>query len=223
MSNFIENLRNLNSDVNIYSINDFEFKKYGRVLDVDTREIVSECKRIELPKQDSQYIISSNRLENLKCSEALRNMSFGGCDAQIGICHGYNSKLNGLEFHRSSEINIAVTPLILILGLQYEMEDREYASENVKVFYLEKGNAVEIYATTLHFCPCQVDKDGFSCVVILPKKTNEELEAQSDDRLLYKKNKWIICHDKNDGLIEKGIYPGIHGKNIEIKYKGDNK
>ena len=222
MSNYIRNLWKLNPDVNIYSIEDFEFRKYGRVLDIDTSEIVSECKKIELPKQGSQYIISSDNLENLECSEALRNMAFGGCDAQIGLCHGYNSKMNGLEFHRSSEINIAATPLILILGLQYEMEGKEYASDNVKAFYLEKGSAVEIFATTLHFCPCQVDENGFSCVVILPKNTNEALESPSDDRLLYRKNKWLICHDENEELIAKGVYPGIHGKNIEIKYKGDN-
>ena len=126
--------------------------------------------------------------------------------------------MNGLEYHRSSEVNVAATPLVLILGLQYEMDGCEYDASKVKAFFLEKGDAVEIYSTSLHFCPCQVSDDGFSCVVVLPKDTNTLLEKPSEDKLLFKKNKWIICHDKNQGLIDRGVYPGLHGENYEIKY-----
>ena len=107
---------------------------------------------------------------------------------------------------------------MLILGLTYEMEENEFSSEKIKAFYLEKGDTVEVYGTSLHFCPCQVSDDGFSCVVVLPKDTNTLLDKPSDDKLLFKKNKWLICHDKNQGLIDKGVYPGIHGVNYEIKY-----
>ena len=86
------------------------------------------------------------------------------------------------------------------------------------MFYLEKGDAVELYSSTLHFCPCHVSDNGFSSVAALPKGTNTPLDEPSDDKLLFKKNKWIICHDKNQSLIEKGVYPGIHGINYEIKY-----
>ena len=98
------------------------------------------------------------------------------------------------------------------------MDNDEYDSSKVKVFYLEKGDAVEIYSTTLHFCPCQVSDGGFSCVVVLAKDTNTLLDKPTDDKLLFKKNKWIICHDKNEELIERRVYPGIHGENYEIKY-----
>lgn len=77
---------------------------------------------------------------------------------------------------------------------------------------------IEVFGTSLHFCPCQVSDKGFSCVVVLPKGTNASLDTPTDDKLLFKKNKWIICHDKNTSLIEKGVYPGIHGTNFEIKY-----
>ena len=70
----------------------------------------------------------------------------------------------------------------------------------------------------MHFCPCQVDDGGFSCVVILPKGTNTDLKEKTDDKLLFRNNKWIICHDKNEALINRGVYPGIHGVNYEIKY-----
>jgi len=214
----LDKLKKLNPDIEIFSIRDEKFKKYGNVLQLETDEIVKACEKLTLPESGTEYVASVDSLEKLNMSENLREIMFGGCEAQIGITHGYNSFMNGLEYHRSSEVNIAATPLVLILGLQYEMDGNEYDSSKVKAFYLEKGDAVEVYATSLHFCPCQVSDKGFSCVVVLPKDTNTLLEKPAYDKLLFKKNKWIICHDKNDALIERGVYPGIHGVNHEIKY-----
>lgn len=214
----IDKLRKLNPELEIYSIRDEQFEKYGNVLNLDTQEIVDACHKLTFPETGSEYIASVDSLENLDMSEDLRQIMFGGCPAQIGITHGYNKFMNGLEYHRCSEVNIAATSLVLILGLQYEMDGTEYDSAKVKAFYLEKGDAVEVYATSLHFCPCQVSDSGFSCVTVLPKDTNTLLDKPSDDKLLFKKNKWIICHDKNQALIDRGVYPGIHGVNYEIKY-----
>lgn len=214
----LEKLKALNPDIKLFSVRDDEFKKYGRVLDFDTSEIIAACEKIAMPEENSKYLMSVDELENLDCSEEIRELIAGGCDAQIGLCYGYNSFMNGLEFHRSSEINIAVTPLVLLLGLEYEMCGNEYSSAKVKGFFLEKGDIAEVYATSLHFCPCQVSDNGFSCVVGLPKGTNDILDKPSTDKLLFKKNKWLICHDENTALIEKGVYPGIHGVNYEVKY-----
>ena len=212
------NLKAKNPEIEIYSIKDDEFRKYGNVLKLNTDEIVIACEKLPKPNSKTEYIASVESLENLDMSENLREIMFGGCEAQIGITHGHNTLMNGLEYHRSSEVNIAATPLVLILGLQYEMEGYEYDSSKVKAFYLDRGDVVEIYSTSLHFCPCQVNDDGFSCVVVLPKDTNTLLDKPCNDKLLFKKNKWIICHDENHELINRGVYPGIHGKNYEIKY-----
>ncbi len=67
--------------------------------------------------------LSIEELETLKSSELFKEMTFGGIEAQIGLCMGYNSEMNALEFHNSSEINIAVTPLVVLLGLRYEIKD----------------------------------------------------------------------------------------------------
>lgn len=214
----IERLKKLNPDIDIYSVRDSEFKKYGRVFDIDTSEIVEACEKIQMPDAGTEYMLSVDSLEALECSEKILKLTSGGCEVQIGICMGHNSFMNALEFHKSSEINIAVEPLVLLLGLQYEMVGQEFASENIRAFYLEKGDMVEVYGTTLHFCPCQVTGNGFKCVVALPKGTNDIIDKNLDDRLLFKKNKWLICHDENESLIQKGVYPGIHGKNYEIKY-----
>lgn len=214
----LEKLKRLNPDIDFYSVKDDEFKKYGCVLNFNTDEILKVCNEIELPKEGSQYSLSVRKLEELECAKPLKEKLFGGCAAQIGLCHGHNTNLNALEFHNRSEINVAAAPLVLLLGLRYEMEGNEYTADKIKAFYLEKGDAVEIYATSMHFCPCQVSDEGFSCVVVLPKDTNDLLDEASNDKLLFKKNKWIICHDKNQSLIDKGVYPGIHGVNYQIKY-----
>ncbi len=214
----IETLRKANPGLSIYSVHDEEFKKYGRVYDIDTDEIVQACKSIPLPETGSSYQLSVEELENLKSSELFKEMTFGGCEAQVGLCMGYNSEMNALEFHKSSEINIAVTPLLVLLGLEYEMEGNRYDSSKIKAFYLESGTMVEIFGTTMHFCPCQVSDNGFSNVVVLPKDTNALLDKPSKDELLFKKNKWLVCHENNENLIKIGVYPGIYGENYKIKY-----
>lgn len=214
----LEQLKKKNPNLRFYSVRDAEFKKYGRVLDIDTREMVEEASKIARPESGSAYSLSVETLENLPSAPAFRELLFGGCEAQIGLCHGYSNFLNALEFHKSSELNVAVTPLVLLLGLEYEMEGDRYDAAKVKAFYLEKGDAVEVFGTSMHFCPCQVADDGFSALVILPKNTNDLLDAPSADKLLFKKNKWILCHEKNEALIKRGVYPGIYGENYEVKY-----
>ena len=51
-----------------------------------------------------------------------------------------------------------------------------------------------------------------------PKPTNALLDAPSKDELLFKKNKWLLCHEKNDNLIKIGVFPGIYGENYKIQY-----
>ena len=77
---------------------------------------------------------------------------------------------------------------------------------------------VEIYATSLHFCPCEVSKNGFGCVVGLPTGTNTDLTVKKEDPMLFRKNKWIIAHVDNEALKNKGVVAGITGLNYEIKY-----
>jgi hypothetical protein len=218
MAEQINLLKELNPDIEFYSIHSDEFKKYGAVIDIDAKEMIDACENIKLPEAGSLYTASVPELEKLKVSDELRKKLFGGCDAQVGLCCGYNNFLNAFEYHNSSEINVAITPLVLILGLRYDMVENEYDSSKAKAFYLEKGDVVEVFGTTLHFCPCQTSDEGFMCGVVLPKGTNTELEGENYDKILFKKNKWIICHDKNDALIERGVYPGIHGINYQIKY-----
>ena len=212
-------LKERNPDIKLYSVNDSEFKTFGRVVnDLDTQEIIAAAEAIKNPETGSAYSPSEASFEKLKISYQIKSEYFGTLPTQIGYCYGHNNFLNAAEWHFSSEINIAVTPLVLILGHIWDIEDGKIDSSSFKAFYLPKGTAAEVYATTLHFCPCEVEKGGFGCVVGLPLDTNTPLDVTPDNPLLFRKNKWIIAHEQNTSLINRGVVSGITGKNFEIKY-----
>lgn len=215
----LEELKRLNGDTVLYSVDSEEFKSFGRIIrDINTDEITAVAEKIERPESGSLYSPSEEAFEALDISNRISERFFGTLPTQVGYCHGHSNYLNACEWHSSSEINIAVTPLVLILGHVWDIENGKIDSSSFRAFYLPKGICVEVYATTLHFCPCEVEKSGFGCVVALPKNTNTPLDFEASDPLLFRKNKWIIAHNENKALIDRGVKAGISGKNIKIIY-----
>lgn len=214
----LQELREKNPNVPLYGIDDKEFAPYGRrVNGIDTAAIVAAGEQIPFPAEGSIYEASTPAFEALPIAKQITDLCFGTLPAQIGYCYGKSNRLNGWEWHTSSEINVAVTDLVLILATRADMDGNTIDSSKAKAFLLNKGDMVEVYATSLHFCPCQVKSDGFGCVVALPAGTNVPLEQPTEDPLLFRKNKWIIAHNENQALIDRGVVPGISGDNIEIR------
>jgi len=108
--------------------------------------------------------------------------------------------------------------MVLILAKLSDYQNGNIDSTKAKAFLLKAGDMVEVYATSLHFCPCEVDQNGFGCVVALPKGTNLPLEETVSNPLLFRKNKWLVAHVENEGLIARGVVPGITGPNYKVKY-----
>lgn len=204
--------------MNIQKVTDPSFGKYGKVLGgYSMTELFAEMEHTPLPK-DVIYVPSVEEMEALSVAEDFRKRAFGGLPIQIGYCNGDNRKLNAVEYHRSSEINIAVTDLVLLLGAQQDIkEDFSYDTSLVEAFFVPAGTAVELYATTLHYAPCTAAEGGFRCVVILPAGTNTELDfpvgEAGEDRLITAKNKWLIAHEEA-GI--EGAFCGLKGVNVEI-------
>lgn len=201
----------------IYNVTDKEFAQFGRVLDLDTDEIVAVADGIEKPAEGSAYEASRPEFEALPVKDAIRKACFGMMDTQIGYCYGHSHQLNALEWHTCSEVNIAIEDLILLLGDRRDIDgDNRYDSSRIKAFRLRRGEAIEVYATTLHFCPIETKPEGFGCVVGLLKGTNTPLEEPCDDPLLFRTNKWLIAHEDNAALIARGAVAGIYGENYEL-------
>jgi len=207
-------------ELTIKPVTDPAFQTYGKVVTgYDAGELLEKMKETPLP-EDVVYVPSVVELEELAVSKEMEKNLYGQLPIQVGYCNGHNKKLNAVEYHRSSEINIAVTDLILILGRQQNITpDYTYDSGKMEAFLVPAGTVIEVYATTLHYAPCHAEEGGFRCVVILPKDTNTDLElageaVNEEDRLLFAKNKWLIGH-KEGGLPEHA-YIGISGENLSI-------
>ena len=204
----------------IKKVTDIDFKKYGQVLkNYDCSEIIEKMGSTPLPS-DVIYEPSIKELEDLNIAEELRKREFGELPIQIGYCNGNNFLLNAVEYHRTSEINIAVTDLILLIGCQQDIEDDySYDTSKIEAFMVPAGTIIEVYATTLHYAPCNVSEDGFKCVVVLPRDTNlaleDNIEKINEDALLFAKNKWLIGHKDTD-LGAQGAFIGLVGDNIHI-------
>ncbi len=219
----LEQLRKLNPELPFYSVLDPEFRAYGRVIDFDAASLIETCEKAAvMPESGSRYLPDMPELEALPVFADVKHTLRGEGGCQIGCCWGYNTRLNCLEYHRASEHNVAVTDLVLLLGRQQDMEGFDLPAGKIKAFFVPKGTTIEVYATTLHFCPCQVSDEGFRCIVILPRGTNYPLTQEKpkggDGRLLWAQDKWLIAHPDNKGVVERGAYPGLHGENFDIKY-----
>lgn len=207
--------------MNIRSVSDPEFAPYGRVISgYDVSGLMKEMQNTPLP-EDVVYVASAPELETLPGMDALADSLYGQIPIQAGYCNGHNQKLNALEYHRCSEVNLAVTDLVLLVGRQQDITSAfSYDTSLVKAFLVPAGTLIEVYGTTLHYAPCQVDEKGFRCVVILPKGTNEPLERPvkvlcSEERLLFAKNKWLLGHP--EGGLPREAWTGLRGDNIALK------
>ena len=202
-------------------VTDKEFAVYGRVLDVDVNEFVDVMKDVPVVSEGTMYEPSFGAFEALPLAKTLEQESFGFLPIEFGHCSGYNNKLNALEYHRSSEIDIAATDLILLVGRQQDIDVSSYTYDTARVeaFFVPAGTAVELYATTLHFAPCSVDGKEFRCGVVLPKGTNEPLPEKGgghgENALLFAINKWLIAHEES-GLQKDKAWIGLVGENIQI-------
>ena len=204
--------------MNIKNVTEASFGKYGKIMtEFSFEKILKEMEHTPLPK-DVIYVPSVEALEMLPEAAEVCRKGFGGLPIQIGYCNGDNHKLNALEYHRSSEIDIAATDLILLLGRQQDIEEGDlYDTSKAEAFFVPAGTAVELYATTLHYAPCSANEGGFRCVIVLPKGTNEELpfepEKTGENRLLTAVNKWLIAHE--EAQID-GAFCGLKGENVSV-------
>ena len=204
----------------IYSVYTDEFKPYGKILqNYDTQPLISAMRTIPMPESGTAYQPSIPVLEESGILDAMQNRAYGGQLVQIGMCWGYNTKLNCLEYHRDSEINVGEQDFVLLLAKEDEIEDGKLDTAKVKAFRVPAGAVVEVYATTLHYAPCQLTADGFRVAVVLPKGTNTEKPAyepqNEEDTWLTARNKWLLAHPESNEA-KSGAHIGLTGKNIDI-------
>lgn len=219
----LKELKKKNPRCTIHRVTDKEFALYGKVLDgYDFEEYIEIMEEKEIPEDGNIYMLEDAELMKAAVTSQLQERFYGGMAIQSGYCNGHTHQLNALEYHKCSEVDIAVTDMVLLLGNLWDVEDNSLDTAMLKGFYIPAKTAVELYATTLHYAPCALDDTGFKSIVILPKGTNESLEEKPEivtreDALLWKRNKWVLAHPEGSAA-SKGYYPGLYGDNTEVLY-----
>lgn len=219
----LEGLRLKNDGLIINEVAANEFISYGRVLNgYQLTELIQYVEtNIEIPLSGNQYFASNLDVGHFPVLQLIRDEVYGQLPIQAGTCAGRNSTLNGLEYHQGSELVIAVTDCIHLVGRVQDIMNKEYDSGRVQAFYQPKGTAVELYSTTLHYAPCKTNDEGYVTIVILPEGTNDPLDKNNlgRNKLLTKKNKFLMVHSSQTEKVAAGAHPGITGENIEVRYK----
>ncbi|WP_026495286.1 DUF4867 family protein [Butyrivibrio sp. WCD3002] len=221
----IDRLNEVN-DVKITSVFDEEFKTYGNIVEgYDFSEMIRYMEdNTDIPENGNVYVASVPEMEKLGVVADVQGFFYGDMPIQVGYCNGRNTTYNGFEYHKGSEINVAVTDFMLVLGHTWEIAaDNTYKVEDARVFFVPKGTAIEMFQTTLHLSPVRVCDEGFKGIIILPRGTNTPLDRKSsketgEERLLLQRNKWVISHPEREPLIKQGAFPGLIGENKELKY-----
>ena len=105
------------------SVFDSRFAPYGQVLEgYDFAELLRIMEETTpCPEDGTVYVASVPELEVLSVAAELRDRGFGGMPIQIGYCNGANTRLSCLEYHRTSELDIAVSDMVLLVARQPEI------------------------------------------------------------------------------------------------------
>lgn len=205
----------------ILSVFDDSFSTYGRMIQgLDTAQLLRAMEAIPMPASGTEYAPSLPALEAASAFHTLRDSFYGGMPIQIGCCWGSNTKLNCLEYHRDSEVNISDRDFVLLVASQKDVRNGNIHTGRVEAFDVPAGVPVELYATTLHYAPCDAAPIvGFRVAVVLPKGTNTTPPKVTlplpEDRLLWAKNKWLIAHPESAEAAQ-GAFVGLLGDNIDI-------
>ncbi len=206
----------------IYSVYDPEFKSYGQVMEgYDTSALVQTLKEKTPLPAGVEYVPEQPDLQALPITQEISDRLFGGMPIEMGYCNGHNTKLNCLEYHRDSEINMGTGAFILLVAKRGQIgEDGLLDTAEVKAFRAPAGVLVEVYAETLHYAPCSPKNgEGFQVLIVLPKGTNTEKPSftpgNREDTLLTARNKWLLAHPDSDEA-KGGAVIGLKGVNLDI-------
>ena len=136
------------------------FEKYGKILKgYDVTDLLKKLDdTTKKPENAVIYEPGDAGLESLPIAKEFSDNAYGGMPVQVGYCNGNNTKLNCLEYHRGSEINIPSNDIVLLLAPLQAVKNGKLDTALVEAFYVPKGTPVLIYETTLHYAPCNAVK-----------------------------------------------------------------
>ncbi len=205
----------------ILPVTDPSFAAYGKIVEgYDFGELLRVLDEVSPLPEGVVYVPDQEELKGLSVTKLLASNEYGGMPIQMGYCNGHNTKLNCLEYHRDSELNLGTEDFILLVAGRADLENGRLDTGKVKAFLCPAGVMVEVYATTLHYAPCSAKKvQGFKVLIVLPEGTTgpkpEMAPLNDEDRTLWACNKWLLAHEES-AEAKDGAAVLLHGENIDI-------
>ena len=145
----IRSLQEMNPNVKIHDVGEKGFSRYGWILSYDASAVIDHLAKEEavfskLPK--ARYVTDRADLHDFPLFSTIQKEIYGELAIQVGVVQGRNQYATGTEFHQGSEVNIAVTDCLLVLG------DRALLVANgsvdisqMEVYFVKKGTVFSGY------------------------------------------------------------------------------
>ncbi len=212
-----------NSAYDIKRIDDPSFKQYGTLWnEFDLTELEAFCnKNVKIDSEKNFYVPSNPALEKLALIQQVSNEVYAGMPLEAGECTGQTRDFTAVEYHQGSEVNVALTDVVMVLAHRAILEKKGSIDpkEDAKLFFVPAGTVFEMYSDTLHYSPIKVHASGFKVIVILPEGSNQPLPEKfsAKNKRIVKKNKFQLVHACRKDKIEAGAEIGVTGDLIEIE------
>ncbi len=207
-------MRRNNLGLTILSLGETPEHRLYRRVDADTSVFLAASVSIT-PEEANAYVPRVEGMSRSRATQFISRVVFGELPIQAGWNHGGNTRMSGMEWHKSSEVIVACTDLVLLLGDYADVEHDSYDSARAFGLLLQKGEAVELLPFTLHLAPLPVQGGRFIAAILLPEGTNLPLSSGIEGTLRAV-NKWLLVHPDNTRGIELGGKVGIRGENIRL-------
>lgn len=200
----------------IKTMKDNIFKEYAKVINIDVEDLLEAMKNDDIESNYTNYIPSDTTLENHQKVQEISKIVYSEEEFIAGKCFGRSHDILGLEYHNSSEVLLALTDFIYVVGHRWDMEGNYYDSKNLEAFLIPKGTVIEVYSTTLHYNLLNANDTPYYAICILPKGTGDPLKYGRNG-ILKKRNKWFIAHASNIAKIQDGDFAGLTGEVFRLE------
>ena len=224
----LEKLREKNPGLTIHTVDETLFSDYARIVTSPVFSSLSDyIDKNTVVTERNVYVADIPELHTAETDAAL-SVFFGGMKVQIGYCNGCNFSMNGVEYHKSPELTIAITDCLMWwTNPKYLVDFNHVDSSASDLFFIPAGCSFLLNPSVLHLAPCRVDSNGYKTVIILPFGTNMPIEdslkqsfrASGDPEasILHMTNKYMITHKDWEPLVKQNVHIGLTGQNRSVR------
>ena len=225
MDRAMRKLNELNPDIDMLSIEDTSFLRYGRVHHERPVDVLL-ASLDRKPESGTGVHRSMNDKHGACPAELVPTLReiFGCTELQVESVQGRNARLDALEYHKCVEVVVAGTDMVVLMGLVCDIvwPAGTFDVSRTKAFYVPRGTVYEVFPWCLHSTPVHVrEAEGFRCIVIQPRGAHAPIDFTPDPggegKLMRGRNTWLISYVNEAGVPGASTHRGLKGRVMELK------